>query len=1132
MRILFIDRISWDYTLRTPYERPLGGSQSALCYLAAHLSQRGHQVSVLNNVSRIEIVQGVPHFPLSLLSLEFLEHLNPHVAIILNRGFDNQDLRALLPPATPLVLWTQHAYDQPAVAPLQSPHEQALYDHFVLISNWQRQTYIEHFQLPPEKITILRNAIAPCFENLFTTDESILSHKTQPPTLAYTSTPFRGLNLLLEVMPQIHAEHPGVKLNVYSSMKVYQNVAADDDYADLYQRCRELPGVNYIGSVPQPELVPALMATSIWAYPNTFAETSCIAALEAMASGCYLVTSAFGALPETTAGFAALIPFPQETRAYLRAYRQALEQALHRFSQPEHWPALEEHLRAQVSYIHQHYTWSRRAQEWETFLSSLLRPTLAITTLPRWQARLRDYLQHQRYATVINLCDSLREAFPTTHTWLAYQGAACVLQGQEAEAQLLWSVYLSEFTAAEQQEISKEWANCLLELAALPSLPLEMRFALTSYAYEFAATAENGLQLLHCSLQLGLPASDIQSLLRQLLSLLSEPLEITASVTNTVTSSIRALLKNYSDLAEVPLLIKALSCHTALQPPLEKLLFEHLNNYPAKFAAIVAEPYLQLATVQWGLYEFLCRVCVQGKVPALALSCANKLFDFPPTPLHTDMSLTTKLHVLQTFKYDLSYGQTTKALYEAWLKNVPDSHHYLAAQTQQQALDFGSIFYAIASYFHLCHQVDQPAQLKPIYNERNRIFHNYGRYLLPAAPYYENSQAHPPHPRPSDLAKGSAKIRVGFIGSCFFEHPAGHQIRAFVRLFDRDRFELFAYNPWWFRTTQADRLSQWFEANFTQFRKCEINAAEIAQQIHDDHIDVLIDLDSCTSDITFQLLSLKPAPVQATWVGFDAIGLPSVDYFIVDPYILPSGAQAWYTETLWRLPHCYLSLDGYDVANKTGIRKQLGLSDETVVFLCAQRASKIQPEMLKLQLEIVAAVKNAVLVIKYHQSSSLFEQWCCDFAAAEGFDPKRLHFLTYNPPEIHRANLYDVDVVLDTYPYTGGAMSLEALWLEVPIVTKVGQQFVARHTYTFLKNVGVTAGIAFSDEEYVNWGIRMGTEPELRRHVCWQLRQAKRTAPLWNPQQHAREMEQALTAMVNRYYSGDLVVPKGHQVGV
>ncbi len=1124
MRILFIDRISWDYTLQTPYERPLGGSQSALCYLAAHLKQRGHEVFLLNNVPRIETVRGVPHFPLTLLTADFLASLNPDVAILLNRGFDNHDLRALLPPSTPLVLWTQHAHDQPAVAPLKDPQEQALYDHIVLISEWQQQRYSEHFQLPAEKTTILRNAIAPCFEHLFADDESILAQKAPHPTLAYTSTPFRGLNLLLEIFPPLQAQYPHLRLNIYSSMKVYQDSKADERYTELYQHAQALPGVNYIGSVPQFELAQALKATTFWTYPNTFAETSCIAALEAMASGCYLITSALGALPETTAGFAELIPFPQETAAYVSAYRQALVQALERWRQPDQWPALEEHLRSQVNYIERHYTWARRAQEWEQFLNCLLSPQVSLTTVPRWQEHLQQQLAQGHYTDVVTTCEMLRETFPNVHVWVAYQGAAAVLQGQEAVAQLLWSVYLSEFSPEGQEQISAEWAVCLGQLAGLPSLALDQRFALASYAYEFAATAPYGLQLLTYALQLRLEAGEIQTLLQQILATLSQP----PAVTDPLMAAIKALLTHYSDLPEVSAFLKTLAGDKQWQQQIESLLFQQLNTYPETATAPLVTLYLEIAQAQWGLYEFLSRVCTKGKVPAIALDCANKLFDFPPTPLRFDMGLTAKLHVLQTFKYDLNYAQLVQNLFQQWLENAPAANQYLAEQTQQQTLDFGSIFYAISSYFHWCHQFDQPALLKPIYNERNRLFHTQGHYLLPTKPYYPSvlqSADFLPKPR-----EERTKFRIGFIGSCFFEHPVSYQIRAFIRLCDRSRFELFAYNPW-FKTAKVDRLTQWFAATFHQFRQCETNAADIAQQIHEDQIDVLIDLDSCTSDITFQLLSLKPAPVQATWVGFDAIGLPSVDYFIVDPYILPAGAQAWYNETLWRLPHCYLSLDGYEVANKTGIRQQLGLPGDTVVFLCAQRASKIQPEMLKLQFAIVSAVKEAVLVIKYHHSQRIFEEWCREVAVAEGFDLNKLHFLTADLPDVHRANLYDVDVVLDTYPYTGGAMSLEALWLEVPIVTKVGQQFVARHTYTFLQNLGVTAGIAFNDEEYVNWGIRLGTDADLRRQVVWQLRQAKRSAPLWNPQQHARELENALRAMINRYRTHQLVVPEGHCVG-
>jgi predicted O-linked N-acetylglucosamine transferase (SPINDLY family) len=110
--------------------------------------------------------------------------------------------------------------------------------------------------------------------------------------------------------------------------------------------------------------------------------------------------------------------------------------------------------------------------------------------------------------------------------------------------------------------------------------------------------------------------------------------------------------------------------------------------------------------------------------------------------------------------------------------------------------------------------------------------------------------------------------------------------------------------------------------------------------------------------------------------------------------------------------------------------------------------------------------------------------------------------------ETHRANLGIADVILDTYPYNGATTTLEALWREVPLVTRVGQQFAARNSYSMLMNVGVTEGIAWTDEEYVNWGVAFGLNSDLRDRVRWKLRQSKRSSPLWDARQFTRDLEQ------------------------
>ena len=112
------------------------------------------------------------------------------------------------------------------------------------------------------------------------------------------------------------------------------------------------------------------------------------------------------------------------------------------------------------------------------------------------------------------------------------------------------------------------------------------------------------------------------------------------------------------------------------------------------------------------------------------------------------------------------------------------------------------------------------------------------------------------------------------------------------------------------------------------------------------------------------------------------------------------------------------------------------------------------------------------------------------------------------------------DVVLDTYPYNGATTTLETLWMAIPMVTKVGQQFASRNSYTMMVNAGLTEGIAWSDEEYLDWGIRLGRDENLRKQISWKLRQSRRTAPLWNAKQFTRDMENAYRQMWQIYIEG------------
>ena len=374
LRIAFLDCSGWDFHVLTPDAAPLGGSQSAACYLARALAAQGHPVFFFTAISAPGIYANVQCLSLAGLTQAALAALKPDVCVCILAAGTGARLRQLLGPAVRLVLWTQHASDQPGVETLRDPAEQAAYDAFALVSAWQSAGFQTAFGIPPQRIAILRNAAAPAFLDLFPPPAPILERKTTPPVLAYTSTPFRGLSLLLDAFPRIRAAIPGTTLRVYSDMRVYRTAPDQEqaEYGALYERCRQTPGVDYIGSLAQPQLAQALRDVSLLAYPNIFAETSCIAVLEAMAAGCRIVTSRFGALPETTAGFADLVDMPVRDNGYLKEddylnlFVAAVVGALNQMqSDPA---AVEARLRKQVSFMNDAYNWPLRARQWADWL--------------------------------------------------------------------------------------------------------------------------------------------------------------------------------------------------------------------------------------------------------------------------------------------------------------------------------------------------------------------------------------------------------------------------------------------------------------------------------------------------------------------------------------------------------------------------------------------------------------------------------------------------------------------------------------------------------------------------------------------------------------------------------------------
>lgn len=270
---------------------------------------------------------------------------------------------ALPAPARPLkphIFWAHQAADQPSVQNLADPLVQRGIDAFVFVSEWQRNEYITKLNVPPERSYVVRNAIEP-----------IPAHRkpnASPLRLIYTSTPFRGLDVLLEAFVQLAGAARVIELHIYSGMTLYGRPADDVRYHALYERARQLPGVYYHGVVRNSEVRQALTESHIFAYPCTWEETSCVALIEALAAGCVAVVPDLAALPETACGYARLYSYTADTSVHVARFKQALESAINTYYHPETVTKLA----AQVTHCNTAYSWQTRVGEWEQVLTTII----------------------------------------------------------------------------------------------------------------------------------------------------------------------------------------------------------------------------------------------------------------------------------------------------------------------------------------------------------------------------------------------------------------------------------------------------------------------------------------------------------------------------------------------------------------------------------------------------------------------------------------------------------------------------------------------------------------------------------------------------------------------------------------
>jgi len=708
------------------------------------------------------------------------------------------------------------------------------------------------------------------------------------------------------------------------------------------------------------------------------------------------------------------------------------------------------------------------------------------------------------YDLVASLCEAWLDSAPAEKMACWYLGLARLLQEQEEEAQALWMMAMLDGTPEQVDGWTADLVAVLqTEAERQDSLEQpEIAWALRQYVREVCPTdLSNLLELVRLSANLGRlqPEEWVEWGVIAGLPTWTEPL-----------SGDRALACLKAVVDCLPLAPESLELADALvQKVQDPLLVHHLM---LKAVQIAYEFHQPLDAVRYG--EFCRRFCPED------LQVLSHLAEFYQNAQQYEAGIETAKQCcilaraipdqvfaacLLTRAY-MRGGSYWNEIFE--LLPVQESLFEQFSTAISEPCSQNQTLFLSTSTFFLPYVRDTLAANRQI---QNQVFQqcqiSVRHYAAEAVARYQQGLASRNYSAPK------RPLRIGYLSHCFRRHSVGWLARWLIQYHDRDRFQVYGY-LWNYLFQINDPLQAWYVEQFDVARKLGRDGLEIAEQIYQDEIDILIDLDSVTADSCTQTLALKPAPVQVTWLGWDASGLPAIDYFIVDPYVLPPDAEAHYHEKLWRLPQTYLAVDGFELGVPTLRREDLDISPDAIIYLSSQSPFKRHPDTVRSQLQIIRQVPNSYFLIKGFKDNTSIQDYFYALAAAEGVARDRLRFLPeVRQEEVHRANLAIADVVLDTYPYNGATTTLETLWMGIPLVTRVGEHFSSRNSYTMLVNAGVEEGIAWSAEEYLQWGIRFGTEADLRQRVYWKLRQSRRSSPLWNARQFTREMERTYEQM-------------------
>ena len=373
---------------------------------------------------------------------------------------------------------------------------------------------------------------------------------------------------------------------------------------------------------------------------------------------------------------------------------------------------------------------------------------------------------------------------------------------------------------------------------------------------------------------------------------------------------------------------------------------------------------------------------------------------------------------------------------------------------------------------------------------------------------------------PFSFDKFESKLKIGFLSSDFKRHPVGYFLLDHLDNIKKFGLELHGYSN--LEERFNDDYTKKISNKFNYWSNIKLlNDRDLVSKIKKDKINILMDLSGYTGDNRIGVFALRAAPIQINWAAYLAsLGIKEIDYILGDTVVTPLSHQYKYSENILQLKKIWSCLSVSDLKNLKVVNKTPAINNKYITFGSFSNANKINKKVLNAWLKILNNVPNSKLFLKSFEFEITNQvARIKSFFIKNNINSNRI--LIEKPSDrLELLNSYNnIDIVLDTFPYSGGTTNFEASWMCVPILTLKGDYFVSKCGESINSILNMKEWIASDIDNYVNKSIVFSKDFSILNQIKNKLILHSRNSDLFNSEKFALDFSEILKTTWKKFIS-------------